>query len=81
MVAAKNIIDKTKNAGKSATILMAMPPGWYGAMRIAQWNAFVASWESQYMPPSGECLRHIAPVATIVNEFVETTQNTNKNKF
>jgi hypothetical protein len=30
------------------------------------------------MPPSGECLRRIAPVAALVNEFVETTQNTNK---
>jgi hypothetical protein len=29
----------TKNAGKATTILMAMPSGRYGAMRIAQWSA------------------------------------------
>jgi len=33
------------------------------------------------MPPSGECLRHIAPAAVIVNEFVETTQNTTKTQL
>jgi hypothetical protein len=30
------------------------------------------------MPPSGECLRRIAPAAAMVDKFVETTQNTNK---
>jgi hypothetical protein len=30
------------------------------------------------MPSSDECLRHIAPAAAMVIEFVETTQNTNK---
>jgi hypothetical protein len=29
------------------------------------------------MPPSGKCLRRIALTAAMVNEFVETTQNTN----
>jgi hypothetical protein len=33
------------------------------------------------MPPSGECLRRIAPAAAMVNEFVETTQNTNKTQL
>jgi hypothetical protein len=33
------------------------------------------------MPPSGKCLRHIAPAATKVNEFVGTTQNTNKTQL
>jgi len=36
---------------------------------------------SQWMPPSGECLRRIALAATMVNEFVETTQNTNKTQL
>jgi hypothetical protein len=31
-----------------------------------------------WMLPSGECLRRIAPIAAMVNEFIETTQNTNK---
>jgi hypothetical protein len=38
MVVANNEIDETKNAGKSTTILMGMPPGRYRAMRIAQWS-------------------------------------------
>jgi hypothetical protein len=36
---------------------------------------------SHWMPPSGKCLRRIAPVAAMVNEFVETTQNTNKTQL
>ena len=36
---------------------------------------------SQCMPPLGEYLRHIAPKAAMVNEFVETTQNTNKTQL
>jgi hypothetical protein len=33
------------------------------------------------MPPWGKCLCHIAPVAAMINEFVETTQNTNKTQL
>jgi hypothetical protein len=33
------------------------------------------------MPPSGKCLRRIAPAAAMVNECVETTQNTNKTQL
>ena len=33
------------------------------------------------MPPSGEFLRRIAPVAAMVNKFVETTQNTKKTQL
>jgi hypothetical protein len=33
------------------------------------------------MLPSGECLCRIAPAAAMVNEFVETTQNTNKTQL
>ena len=36
---------------------------------------------SHWMQPSGECLRRIAPAAAMVDEFVETTQNTNKKLF
>jgi hypothetical protein len=36
---------------------------------------------SHWMPPSGKCLRRIAPAAATVNDFVETTQNTNKTQF
>jgi hypothetical protein len=33
---------------------------------------------SHWMQPSGEFLRRIAPAAAMVDEFVKTTQNTNK---
>jgi hypothetical protein len=33
------------------------------------------------MPPSGKCLRHIAPAAAMVDKFVETTKNTNKTQL
>jgi hypothetical protein len=33
---------------------------------------------SHWMLPSGKCLHCIASAAAMVNEFVETTQNTNK---
>jgi len=36
---------------------------------------------SHWMPPSGECLRRIAPVAAMVEKFVENTQNTNKTQL
>ena len=32
--------------------------------------------QSYWMPPSGECLRRIAPAAAMVNGFVETALNT-----
>jgi len=36
---------------------------------------------SHWMPPSGKCLRHIAPAATTVDKFVENTLNTNKTQL
>jgi hypothetical protein len=33
------------------------------------------------MPPLGEYLRRIAPVAAMVDKFVETTQHTNKTQL
>ena len=33
------------------------------------------------MPPSGECLCHITPAATMIDEFIENTLNTNKTQF
>jgi hypothetical protein len=33
---------------------------------------------SHWMPPLGKCLHHIAPVAAMVNKYVENTQNTSK---
>jgi len=34
-----------------------------------------------WMPPSGECLRRIAPAAAMVDGFIETTLNTNKTQL
>jgi len=36
---------------------------------------------SHWMPPSDECLCRIALTAAMVDEFVETTQNTNKTQL
>jgi len=36
---------------------------------------------SHWMPPSGKCLRRITPAAAMVEEFVETMQNTNKTQL
>ena len=36
---------------------------------------------SHWMLPSGKYLRRIAPAAIMVDEFVETTLNTNKHNF
>ena len=36
---------------------------------------------SHCMPPSGECLRHIAPTAAMVDEFEQNTQTLTKHNF
>jgi hypothetical protein len=36
---------------------------------------------SHWMLPLSKCLHPIAPAAAMVNEFVETTQNTNKTQL
>ena len=36
---------------------------------------------SHWMPPSVECSHRIAPAAAMVNEFIETTLNTNKTQL
>jgi hypothetical protein len=37
--------------------------------------------QSHWMPPPVECSHRIAQAAAMVNEFVETTQNTNKTQL
>ncbi len=37
--------------------------------------------QSHWMQPLGKCLRRIAPAPAMVDEFIETTQNTNKKVF
>jgi hypothetical protein len=68
MVVGDNEIGNNKNEGKSLAILTAHRP-------IEHVQGFTGS---HWMPPSGKCLRRIVPAATMVNKFIETTQNTNK---
>jgi hypothetical protein len=52
---------------------------WRGAHRpIKHIQGFT---RSHWMPPSGECLRGIAPTAAMVDEFEQNTQNTNKTQL
>ena len=37
--------------------------------------------QSHWMPPSGECLRHISPAAAMVDGFIETTLNTTETQL
>jgi len=37
--------------------------------------------QSHWMPPLDECLHRISRVDAMVNEFVETTQNSNKTQL
>jgi hypothetical protein len=37
--------------------------------------------QSHWMPRSGQCLRRIVPASVMVNEYVETTQNTTKTQL
>jgi hypothetical protein len=37
--------------------------------------------QSHWIPPSGKCLHGITPTAAMVDEFIETPQNTNKKQL
>jgi hypothetical protein len=65
----------TKHACESLAILIAMRVRRYDAGRIARFT------RSHWIQPLGKCLRHIALASAMVDEFVETTQNTNKKLF
>jgi hypothetical protein len=60
----------TKNAGKSLDVLMAMATQLFNTMRMEHIQGYTGS---HWMPPLGECLRHIAPAAAMVNKFDENT--------
>jgi hypothetical protein len=63
-----NGINETKNSGISMKISIAMAmQRRHGAHRpIKHIHGFT---RSHWMPPSGECLRRIAPAAAMVDEF------------
>ena len=76
-----NEIGDDKNEGKLLAISIANGNAAVrrGAHRpIEHVQSFTGS---HWMPPSGKCLRRIAPAVAMVNEFVETTQNTNKTQL
>ena len=75
MVVGDNKLMATKNAGKFLAILIVR----HGAHRLIEHvQGFTGS---HWMPPLGECLRRIAPAASIVNEFVEKRQTLTKHNF
>ena len=80
MVVGDNKSTATKNAGESMAISIAMAMQRYDAGHIARWITSGASLKATGCRHrvSSCALRHIAPAAAMVNEFVETTQNTNK---
>jgi hypothetical protein len=71
----------TKNAGESLAILIEMRVRRYDKGVHRSLDHIWGFTRSHWMQPSGECLRRIAPAAAMVDEFVETTQNTNKKLF
>ncbi len=81
MVVGNNESTTTKNAGKSLAIFDCYADAlvWrrtHHPMEHVQ--GFI--W-SHWMPPLGECLRRIALAAAMVDEFIETTHNTNKTQL
>ena len=72
MEVGNNKSASTKNAGKSLVISIAMWMWRYNVGRIAQWSM------SRY---SLGALHRIAPTDAMVNQFVETMQNTNKTQL
>ena len=67
MVVANNEIDKTKNAGKSTTISMAMVMQRYDAGSIAQWSTSRASLEANVCRHQASA--RIAAAAAMVDDF------------
>jgi hypothetical protein len=70
----------TKNAGKSTTISIPMPPGLYGAMHFARWSISVASCKStrcRHRASAHAVSPRQPPWSAILNE----TQKTNKTQL
>jgi hypothetical protein len=70
----------TKHAGESMTISIAMVMQRYDARHIARWSTSRASLEAT-VPPSGKCLRRIAPAAAMVDDFEKTHKTLTKHNF
>ncbi len=80
MVMGDNGINDDKNAGKSKTILITMPPGRYGAMHIAQLSTSVSSCKAtrcRHWASARAVLPRRPPWSTILKR----KKNTNKTKL
>jgi hypothetical protein len=66
MVVANNELTATTNADESLAISMAMAMQREAHRPMEHIQGFT---RSHWMPPSGECLRRIAPAAVMVNDF------------
>ena len=76
-----NEIWGDKNEGESLVILIAIAMQRYDAGHILPIDHIRGFTRSHWMPPLGKCLHRIAPVAAVIKEVVETTQNTNKTQL
>jgi hypothetical protein len=76
MVMGNNKSVTIKNADFNCHSYVAVRLGVHCPMEYAQGFTW-----SHWMPPLGEGLGRIAPVAVMVHEFVETTLNTNKTQL
>jgi hypothetical protein len=72
-----------KQTRKSLAILVAMQIRQYNEGMLCQMEMehILGFTRSHWMPPLGKCLRHITSAASVVDEFVEKTQNTNNKLF
>jgi len=73
-----NEIGDDKNEGKSLAVLIAMAMQRYDAGRIARWSMSRASLEATGCLHWESACAVLPQRPTMVNEFVETTQNTYK---
>jgi hypothetical protein len=81
MVVSNNESTATENAGKLLAISIAMQMRRYDAGEHLPMEHVKGFIQSHWMPPLGQCLRHITQAAAMVDKFVETTQNTNKTQL
>jgi len=81
MVMGNNKSVTTKNVGESLAILIAIRMRQYDLRAHRLMEHIQGFTWSHWMPPSGECLRRIAPAAVMVDKFVETTLNAYKRQL
>ena len=81
MLVGNNKSATTKNAGKSLAILIAIRMRQYDLRAHRLMEHIQGFTRSHWMPPSGECLRRIAPAAAMVDDFEKTHKTQTKHNF